>query len=415
MAIAELSARGIIDGYSDGTFGPDDPVWRQHFAKMIVLTLGLPVVEGNSSPFLDVPRDPNNLYPDDYIRVAASYGIATGYLDGTFRATNNVTRAQVIAMVVRATESEYPGWLRDPPSWYEATWGDFDPTHGQLVAKAEFNGLLVGLPLAGMGPWDAMPRGEVCLILSNLLRVEHPGDGEVGLVTSVVDGDTIHAQVGSQDICVRLIGIDTPEMEEPYSQEAKEALTSLVGGKLVRLETDVEERDQYGRMLAYVWTANGLLWEMANEQMLRRGLASLYTVPPNVKYAERLQIAQDMAEEHGYGMWGDAGTCPLEIVSINYDAPGNDNGNLNEEYVTFHTLVSGSLIGYAVEDATGHRYEFPDRIFQKGEVFRLRTGTGADSQTDLYWGASGSAIWNNSGDTVKVLDPRGQILLSFSY
>jgi hypothetical protein len=58
---------------------------------------------------------------------------------------------------------------------------------------------------------------------------------------------------------------------------------------------------------------------------------------------------------------------------------------------------------------------FSDRVFPKGQVFRLRTGQGVDSQSDLYWGASGSAIWNNSGDIVKVIDPQGQILLAFSY
>jgi hypothetical protein len=104
----------------------------------------------------------------------------------------------------------------------------------------------------------------------------------------------------------------------------------------------------------------------------------------------------------------------LEIVSINYDAPGNDNDNLNEEYVVFKVLVSGTLLGYAVEDQTGHRYEFPDRIFSAEQVFKLHTGVGTDTQTDLYWGMS-SAVWNNEGDTVKVLDSQGHILLSHSY
>jgi hypothetical protein len=100
---------------------------------------------------------------------------------------------------------------------------------------------------------------------------------------------------------------------------------------------------------------------------------------------------------------------------VNYDAAGNDNFNLNEEYVVFEVLVSGSLIGYAVEDQSGHRYDFPDRVFQRGQVFKLRTGVGTDTQTDLYWGMTGSAICNNDGDTVKVLDPQGQIVTSWSY
>jgi hypothetical protein len=68
-----------------------------------------------------------------------------------------------------------------------------------------------------------------------------------------------------------------------------------------------------------------------------------------------------------------------------------------------------------VEDQTGHHYRFPDRAFAKGDVFKLHSGAGTDTQTDLYWGASGAAIWNNDGDTVKVLDPRDQIMESFGY
>jgi competence protein ComEC len=109
------------------------------------------------------------------------------------------------------------------------------------------------------------------------------------------------------------------------------------------------------------------------------------------------------------------GGSPLEIVTVRYDAPGNDNTNLNEEYVVFKVLVPLSLLGYAVEDEYGHRYDFPDRTFEKGQTFTLHTGKGTDTQTDLYWGASGSAIWNNDKDTVKVLDPGGQVVTSQSY
>ena len=105
----------------------------------------------------------------------------------------------------------------------------------------------------------------------------------------------------------------------------------------------------------------------------------------------------------------------LQIVTVRYDAPGNDNNNLNEEYIVFKVLVSTSLLGYAVEDLANHRYDFPDRTFEKDQTFTLHTGKGTDTQTDLYWGASGSAIWNNDTDTVKVLDPQGQIVTSYTY
>jgi hypothetical protein len=109
------------------------------------------------------------------------------------------------------------------------------------------------------------------------------------------------------------------------------------------------------------------------------------------------------------------GGSPLEIVTVRYDAPGNDNNNLNEEYIVFKLLTSGSLFGYAVEDEYGHRYDFPDLTFDEGQTFTLHSGEGTDSQSDLYWGASGSAIWNNDSDTVKIIDPQGQVVESRDY
>jgi hypothetical protein len=106
---------------------------------------------------------------------------------------------------------------------------------------------------------------------------------------------------------------------------------------------------------------------------------------------------------------------PLEIVSIHYDAEGDDNKNLNDEYIVFRVTRAGSLFGYAIQDEYGWRYDFPNRVFSAGQVFKLHTGVGTDTQTDLYWNKSGSAVWNNTGDTVKVLDSQGRVVLSRSY
>jgi len=68
----------------------------------------------------------------------------------------------------------------------------------------------------------------------------------------------------------------------------------------VRLEFDVQQKDRYGRLLAYVYLPDG---RMLNEVLLEEGYAALLTVPPNVKYAERLRKAQKRAVEEGKGLW----------------------------------------------------------------------------------------------------------------
>lgn len=168
-AVRSLAEAGIINGYDDGTFRPWASVWRQHFAKMIALTLDLPVSEDDVATFRDVdPSGPETLYPDNYIAAVAARGIAVGTGDGYFSPTVPITRAQVVTMVVRAVQNVRSGTLVTPPAGYLATWGSFSPSHDQPARVAEYNGLLAGLPLSSLDPWGDMTRGEVAQILSNL-------------------------------------------------------------------------------------------------------------------------------------------------------------------------------------------------------------------------------------------------------
>ncbi len=414
-AIDDLSSWGIVAGFPDGLFGPERPVTRQQFAKMIVLTMDLPVTEYDVSPFSDVQTggyaDP--FFPDNYIAVCAYRGITKGTSATTFAPGEPMRRAQLVTMVVRALDRILPGTLASPAIDFRGSLPDFtDPIHAAELRKAEADGLLGGLQGFGPSwdPWAAATRGEVAQVLHNALaRIR--GGGQTGLVTRVVDGDTIHVSTNGITDTVRLLGVDTPETGETFSAEATAALEALLDGKTVTLETDVETRDMYGRLLAYVWVGQ----TMANEELLRLGLATLYTVPPNARYTERLQAAQDEAQAARVGIWGAAADSPLAVALIHYDAAGNDNNNLNDEYVVFRVLVSGTLLGYSVEDESGKHYDFPDIIFQKDQKLTLHSGSGASTQSDLYWGMSGRAVWNNDGDTVKVLDPEGHVVVSESY
>lgn len=124
-----------------------------------------------------------------------------------------------------------------------------------------------------------------------------------GIVTRVVDGDTIEIEGAGK---VRLIGIDTPETVHPQKpvermgKEATAATTVLALGKAVRLETDMQERDKYGRLLAYVWLPGGA---MLNAELVRLGYAKVSTYPPNVKYQNRFLVLQREAVAAKRGLW----------------------------------------------------------------------------------------------------------------
>ncbi|MFO8010440.1 MAG: thermonuclease family protein [Dehalococcoidia bacterium] len=122
------------------------------------------------------------------------------------------------------------------------------------------------------------------------------------LVTRVVDGDTIEIEGGEM---VRYIGIDTPEIEGPYTslecfgQEASEMNRQLVEGKRVSLAADVENRDKYGRLLRYVYVDD----LMVNAELVRLGYAHAVSYPPNTRYVEMFSQLEHQAREKNRGLW----------------------------------------------------------------------------------------------------------------
>ena len=173
-AIYELSQRGIIGGFSNGTFKPSSTVTRQQYAKMLVKALGVTVTGSEVCPFGDVAdregSDP--FYPAKYVAVCAARGIIQGKTAKIFAPYDNVTRYQAITMVVRACDSVDRGLLDTPPSTYASTWNPgLNEAHGQNARLAEYNGLLAGLPLAELSPQGAMTRGEIAQLLWNLVQL----------------------------------------------------------------------------------------------------------------------------------------------------------------------------------------------------------------------------------------------------
>lgn len=140
------------------------------------------------------------------------------------------------------------------------------------------------------------------ILQDKLLERKVTEDGFVK-VTAVHDGDTVSIMINKREERVRLIGIDAPELgQEPWGERAKRKLQDIIRktDRIVRVEFDIEERDKYGRLLAYLWTKDGRL---INEEMVRSGHAFLYTIPPNVRYVERLKEAQEIASKKKIGLW----------------------------------------------------------------------------------------------------------------
>ena len=269
-------------------------------------------------------------------------------------------------------------------------------------------------------------------------------------VTRVIDGDSIEARFPNGEVdTIRLLGVDTPETGynsvSPgefegisdttagrdhllnWGENATQVATERLSGSEVRVVVDEEagRRGYYGRLLAYIYVDG----ENFNEQLLSEGYARLY----ESEFSKRttFEAAEEAAQENSVGLWAFDGetteesstdesasaSTQIAIATIHADADGNDHENLNDEYIVFENTGGEpiDLGGWAVADAAGATYQIPTGFtLESGDSVTLYTGSGPNSDAELYWGA-GRAVWNNGGDTITLEDENGNVVLESEY
>jgi micrococcal nuclease len=268
-----------------------------------------------------------------------------------------------------------------------------------------------------------------------------------GTVVNVVDGDTVDVRLqdGTEER-IRLLGVDTPEVrgendpadfpgvpDTPQGEEclrdagvdASEFARSRLLGEEVQVVFDEQSdrRGGFGRLLAYIFVDGANF----NYQLVAEGHATIYET--QFTYLEQFETVADDARTGGIGLWRcrTSGTevgqsratieSDLVVEEIHEDAEGNDNENLNDEYVVFENTGDDplDLTGWSLHDEADHVYAFPDGfVLDAGARVTVYTGSGQDTATALYWGATG-AIWNNGGDTVIVENQDGAVVIEREY
>lgn len=188
-------------------------------------------------------------------------------------------------------------------------------------------------------------------------------------VIRVVDGDTIKINYNGKEESVRLIGIDTPESVHPDSSKnvyegliASEFTKERLEVKEITLEFDVQERDHYGRFLAYVWVGG----EMFNKVLLREGYAQVATYPPNVKYVDEFTAIQRQARENNKGLWANETptSTPSPIIHNTNSGTGKYIGSKKSDkyhypgYTHPGPIKPENLIWFdSIEDAVAKGYK----------------------------------------------------------
>lgn len=232
-------------------------------------------------------------------------------------------------------------------------------------------------------------------------------------VIEVIDGDTI---ILSNNERIRFIGMNTPEEGMYFFEEARDVLEIMILGKEVRLEVDISDLDQYGRKLRYVYHRDIFV----NLEMVKRGFANTFTYPPDVKYSEQFLEAERYARENNLGLW-ESSKINTVGIEINFDAPGNDNENINGEFVILENIGPEILdtSGWTIKDSGTSIYHFGSYKFNPDARIVLFSGEGKDRNEDdekryLFWNSQ-RPVWNNDNDTLYLRDKEGLLMEIYNY
>ncbi len=252
-------------------------------------------------------------------------------------------------------------------------------------------------------------------------------------VVDVIDGDTIDVLLPNGSTGrIRLLGVDTPETRPDrnrineydnitdteslavWGEKAEEFAKSWLENQTIYIQFDKEAGlyGYYGRLLAYVYMLNGTDF---NAELLRRGYARVYVEGNFSKKEEYLKI-EKMAMENKTGLW----SCMLEtgviIAYVHYNAYGDDRYNLNDEYVIISNNgnTSVNLTGYTLSDEANHTFVFPDFVLESRGLVTIHTGSGNNTDDELYWGSE-YPIWNNDHDTAYLRDAEGELLDTYTW
>lgn len=223
VPIMDLVAEGIINGFEDGTFKPDDPVTRAQFTKIICYALNVGSIQYSESDRAKFPDVDPDHWAIDNITTARNSGIINGYDDGTFKPEEYVLYEQAVKMTVCAL-----GYTEERAIRESGTQSAYPYGYLNLATKAKLLNKITGAKIG-----EPLTRGRVARLIDNMLNAE-TFDSETGKTGSTLK-ETTSSRMSVEGRIVAIYGSSI------YYNE-----TSKCNKKQIELELSNGDREFYG-------------------------------------------------------------------------------------------------------------------------------------------------------------------------
>ena len=227
-------------------------------------------------------------------------------------------------------------------------------------------------------------------------------DKKTAFVERIIDGDTI---VIENKTSVRLLGINSPEKGEIYSEEAEEFLESLVLNKKIELEFGKDKYDRYHRLLAYIFVNR----KNVNLELVKEGLANFYFPSGrDINYENFKKAWEDCIKKNKNLCEKSKDKCAycIEIKEFDY----------KNQIVIFHNKCNFNceLNGWEIKDEGRKKFIFPEFVLGNKNNVKIKIGEGEDNSNTLFWKTE-TYIWTKSGDTLFLRDGEKRLVLWENY
>ncbi len=233
---------------------------------------------------------------------------------------------------------------------------------------------------------------------------------------AVLDGDSLAVELDGEREEVRLLGVNAPESDECFGEDAHDLMATLVGDTVILVRDSEADRDQFGRLLRYAYSDGVFL----NDVLLRRG--AVLALSGDHELERQFRDSEEAAFEAGFGLWGvgvcgNQGSTEVRIIDVEYDPPGRDSENRNGEWVAIGNTgaIEIDMSGWVLRDESSrHRYRFDGYTIAPGQTIQVRVGCGDDTAEEVFW-CNDDPVWSNGGDTALLLDANGNVVDRYHY